>query len=316
MSKKIDVSVILVNYKTFSYTKAAIHSIIEKTSSLNYEIIVIDNSCDTGEKVKLDSLSKYASVIYSKSNVGFGVANNNASLLAKGEYLFFLNTDTVLLNNSIFILYDFIRNNPCVGAVCPNLYNASLEPTHSFFKSKYTPFTLINKRFFPISFSKLFSKKRKDFNYKKKPVEIKGYICGAALMIRKELFKNIGGFSKDIFMYGEDVLLGGAINKKTNFKMYNIPSSKIMHLEGGSSQNGITQFKAYNMMRGRYLYFYNLYDKKTAIKAIQNSIAYYKKMKIICKIIKNKDSYERFEIMKKNADIILLEVTRNGSANT
>ncbi|MBR4770370.1 MAG: oligosaccharide repeat unit polymerase, partial [Clostridia bacterium] len=112
----VDVSVVFVNYFTCDLTCQAIASVRERSRGFTYEIIVVDNSCDEAEFARLtERLQGLATVIDAKGNLGFGRANNLAATKAKGKYLFFLNTDTLLLNNAIFELYAFLEQNPRAG---------------------------------------------------------------------------------------------------------------------------------------------------------------------------------------------------------
>ena len=99
----MDVSVIIVNYNTYELTSACIESIIKNTTNISYEIIVVDNASTDGSKDRFetDSRIKY---IYSEKNGGFGYGNNRGIEIAKGDYLFLLNSDTLLVNNAIQIV--------------------------------------------------------------------------------------------------------------------------------------------------------------------------------------------------------------------
>ncbi|MDR2202246.1 MAG: glycosyltransferase, partial [Clostridiales bacterium] len=104
MNVQIDVSVIFVNYNTKDMTINAINSVFEKTEGVSFEVIVVDNKSSDG------SLDEFRKVFGSKiktidagDNLGFGRANNLGAAAACGEYLFLLNTDTLLVNNAIKI---------------------------------------------------------------------------------------------------------------------------------------------------------------------------------------------------------------------
>ncbi|MGL4998074.1 MAG: glycosyltransferase [Cetobacterium sp.] len=106
----------------------------EKTSDVDYEIILVDNDSKDGSheyfsNLKLDNF-KY---IQSGSNLGFGKANNLGYKIAKGNKIFLLNTDTLLINNAINILYDEISKDSEIGVVGGNLYDIDMKPAHSFF---------------------------------------------------------------------------------------------------------------------------------------------------------------------------------------
>ena len=90
----MDVSIIIINYKTEELTVNCLESIKQKTNGINYEVIVIDND---SQDASIDNIMKahpWAKYIKSSENLGFGKANNLAAKEAVGKYVFFLNSDT------------------------------------------------------------------------------------------------------------------------------------------------------------------------------------------------------------------------------
>lgn len=265
----IDVSIIIVNYKTSNLVKDCIASVKEKSSLFTYEIIVVDNSVDEEELKKLKLLeSDDIHIIDAKGNLGFGKANNLGTTIAEGKYLYFLNSDTLLINNAIYELKKFLDENNDTGIVGSNLYTKELKPNHCFIQSEkniksdkktYNFISVLKKQIF---------KKRIDFNYTDKNKRIDGYVCGASLMIRKSLFDELGGFDKDIFMYAEESLLCYRCINEKHYKIYNIPSSKIIHFEGGSDTSvSYHHYKVF--VDGNVVYYTKAFSKNTAIKYLK-----------------------------------------------
>jgi len=129
----MDVSIIIVNYNTAKLLMDAIDSVFEKTEGVTYEIIIVDNNSPSNPKDIL--IERYGDkIIYLglSENIGFGRANNEAAKIAKGRNLFFLNPDTILLNNAVKILSDYLDDNPCVGCCGGNLVDRDGKPTKSF----------------------------------------------------------------------------------------------------------------------------------------------------------------------------------------
>ena len=101
----MDVSIIIVNYKTLSLIVNCIRSIIEKTDGISYEIIVVDNnSNDDFSKCLKDKFGNLVKCVPLQENIGFGRANNEGLKIATGRNIFYLNPDTLLINNAIKIL--------------------------------------------------------------------------------------------------------------------------------------------------------------------------------------------------------------------
>lgn len=249
----MDVSIIIVNYNTEKLILDCIQSIHEKTEGISFEIIVVDNASPNEPSIlKKDSRIKY---IQSETNLGFGRANNLGAKYAKGDYLHFLNPDTILINNAIYALWDYIRQHPEVGMVGSNLYQKDLSPNHSY--GIKDP-GILQEFILPSLFRK---HKRNDFNYSHTPLRI-AYTTGASILINKQLFDLIEGFNTDFFMYYEETYLCYLIRRK-GYKIMNIPQSKIIHLEGQSftlKKNRENLFhkgrKIYLIKRYNRLYYY------------------------------------------------------------
>jgi GT2 family glycosyltransferase len=261
----MDISIVIVNYKTPKLVLDCLNSIQKHSKGFTYEVILIDNS---GTKKDLKTLKKVClpfsfATIYSKNiNLGIVGGNNYGASLAHGDFIFFLNSDTILINNAIGELFRVISSNINVGIVGSNLYSPKMKPTHSFVKEKYDLKHLkLRNLLIPSFWRKLIY--NTEFNHTKKNRQIDGYISGACLMIRKNLFDEIHGYDPEIFMYADDTLLCYKV-KEAGYKMLNVPSSKIIHLEGGSDSKEFTDFKIKNYSYGNYVFFKRAYGDKEA----------------------------------------------------
>lgn len=283
----IDVSIILVNYKTSKFVHDVISSIKEKSQGFSYEIIVVDNSNDIDEfNQLLDLEGQGVKVVDAKDNLGFGKANNLGAQYASGKYLYCLNTDTILMNNAIFELKDFLDKHDNVAVVGSNLYTKEDEPNHSFYpieKNLKNEKKMVGLK---TAFIKFITRKRKDFNYTDTPLKIEGYVCGASMMIRKDVFDQLGGFDRDIFMYAEESLLCYRVIHELKKDIYNIPSSKIIHFEGGSFEKEVPYNHAKIMIDGNCVYYNKLFGKEETIKFLRWNIYNFKKKQFISLFIK------------------------------
>ena len=232
----MDVSIIIVNYNTISLLTDAVDSVFEKTEGIEYEIIVVDNnSSDNSKNILAEKYGNRVNFIGLPENIGFGRANNEAVKIAKGRNIFFLNPDTILLNNAVKILSDYLDNNPRVGCCCGNLLDIDKNPTHSF--SRYcipSIFEEINQLFFRLP-GKLLYGKNTIYNNTNKPLKV-AYITGADLMIRKDIFDVHNGFDPAFFMYYEEAELEYRV-KNNNYLIISVPFAQIIHLEGKSFSN-------------------------------------------------------------------------------
>lgn len=231
----MDVSVIIINYNTIRLTIQCIQSILDFTTGVTYEIIVIDNN--SGDDIEAAVAEHFGGCdidITCKKldgNIGFGRANNEGFKIAHGRNVFCLNPDTILKNNAIKILSDFIDAHPEAGVCGGNIYSLDMQPNHSF------------KRFLPgfewewhlltfQKFEKLFYGNGTEFNNTGKPMEV-GYITGADMMMRRSDAEHLGGFSPEFFMYYEETDLCLRM-RKSGKKIVSVPEARIVHLEGAS----------------------------------------------------------------------------------
>lgn len=221
----LDVSVIIVNYNTLKMTDECICSVIEKTSGISCEIILVDNASTDGSKefFSKDSRVKY---IYNNENLGFGRANNKGIEIAQGRNILFLNSDTLLRNNAIKILSDYLDNHPKVGACGGNLYNQYGKSTHSFYRRLPSVLDELDS-FFSGRLYKMIYGPTWEFNNKNKPLKV-GHITGADLMVRRETLKSVGGFDERFFMYYEDTELCHRISG-TGLAIVSCPEAEITH---------------------------------------------------------------------------------------
>lgn len=103
----MDVSVIIVNYNTLDLTRNCLKSIYEQTKDINFEVIVSDNGSVDGSIEMIRQDFPQVVLIENNANLGFGAANNRGLKIARGKYILYLNSDTLLQNNVVKIFYDY-----------------------------------------------------------------------------------------------------------------------------------------------------------------------------------------------------------------
>lgn len=249
----MDVSIIIVNYNTSSLISDCLESICRRTKGIFYEIIVVDNNTeDLNEAIKNPGMEDLK-FIQLPENVGFGRANNEGLKIAKGRNILFLNPDTIIINNAIKILSDYLDTHRNCGACGGNLYDSDLKPTGSH-GQKY-PST---SGYFSFLIPKVFTRtENESFNYSDKAIKV-AYICGADLMIPRNILDRLGGFDPGFFMYFEEIELCFRISK-SGFQIVNIPTAHIQHLEGKSGN--VSDRKACQHFESSTLFFKKRYGK-------------------------------------------------------
>ena len=281
-----DLSIIFVNYKTRDLTINAIKSVFEKTQGINFEIFVVDNNSQDGSIEAIEQEFPNINIIKNPVNAGFGAANNLAIKQAKGKYILCLNTDTLLINNAIKIMYDFMekKENQKVGACGGYLYNEIFQPVMAGGNFPNIIDLLLKFKFqLPKSIIKKFSVGLKSDELTN--LENIDHIIGADIFFRKCVLDRVGLFDEEYFMYLEETDLCYRI-KKAGYKIKFVQDAKIIHLEGQSTKNKITSKKM--LKKSQFLYL----KKHKPNDIIKFKIIYILLYLIDWLILRNKDSKE------------------------
>ncbi|MEQ8812895.1 MAG: glycosyltransferase family 2 protein [Imperialibacter sp.] len=264
------VSAIYVNHNTSALLLESASSLIEKSVSSSFEIIIIDNASNEKEKSILRSASQKKKtqnirLIFSEVNLGFGKANNLGAKHASGKYLFFINPDTLILNDVLEIFVSFMRDSgPNVAACGGGLLTKNLQPNHSYGNF---PGILLEVCNIGLGLSFLLN------GYYERKIAIGAkvhgsgklqvpYIVGADVFIRNELFWKVGGFDENYFLYYEETDVFLRLSK-LGLTSYILPEAKIIHFEGGavgnSQSNTFNRFKHEVLLRSKLYYYKKWY---------------------------------------------------------
>lgn len=294
----MDVSIIIVNYKTVHLILSCLESIETHTQDILYEIIVVDNNSEDNFQSIIQSRFPKVKCLSLKENLGFGKANNEGYKIAKGRNIFYLNPDTILLNNAIKILSDYLDANKNVGACGGNLYDELLKPALSFRRIFPSLFWEFNELFWLIP-EKLLYHSNRIFNNGNRPIRV-SYITGADLMTRRVIIDNLKGFSPEFFMYYEETDLCKRI-WDIGWEIHSIPMAKIQHLEGKSFKNKDREININQIMfseKGRKIYYSKNYSRQYQYFAnIIHKLFLYSRLVIFSFF--NKYKYKKYKILNK-----------------
>jgi hypothetical protein len=245
------VSIIVVSYNTRDMTLHCLRSIFDQTRQ-PFELIVVDNASMDGSACAIATEFSDIRLLAETQNHGFAKANNIAARLARGEYLLLLNPDTIVLDGAIDRILDFARRVPDAGIWGGRTLNGdrSLNPTNCW--ARMTLWSLTSQ---VLGFTSLF-RRSAIFNPEgygawlrdsERTVDI---VTGCFLLIRKELWKKLGGFDASFVMYGEEAdlclraRLLGAEPRIT-------PEAQIIHYVGASE--AVQSDKMVRLLRAKLL---------------------------------------------------------------
>src|SRR3989338_5548909 len=238
-------SVIILTYNTKDITLDAIKSIEknykDKVSDGIFQLIVCDNKSKNSTIEALNEYKKTSSIklfqiVDNGSNLGFAAGNNKGIFYVKGEYVLFLNPDTVVYKDTLDHMIDFMDKNPKVGASSCKLINKDGLVDfncHRGFPTPWNAFCYFSglQRIFPKS--RLFSGytqgwKNSDSTHKVDSIE------GAFMLIPYNIGEKVGWWDEDYFFYGEDLQLCFDI-QKLGYEIYYLGEVSIMHIGGAAS---------------------------------------------------------------------------------
>ena len=235
----MQLSVIIVNYNVKYFLEQCLCSVIKACKNITTEILVIDNSSTDGSEVYLTS--KFPSVYFnwSKENAGFAKANNIAITQANGDYILFLNPDTILSEECLEKSIAFFRSHSDAGALGIRMVDGAgnfLKESKRSFPSPFTSFAKLSglSRIFP--HSKIFNRYHLGHLSEMENHEV-DVLAGAYMMLPKKVINEVGSFDELFFMYGEDVDLSYRI-QSAGYKNYYFSQSSIIHFKGESTKKG------------------------------------------------------------------------------
>ncbi|MBE8232877.1 MAG: glycosyltransferase family 2 protein [Endozoicomonadaceae bacterium] len=248
-------AIVIINYKTPQLVIDCLNSLISEIKDIDAKVIVVDNhsgddSCQLIQAwIDKSSISAKVILIPSKTNSGFSGGNNlGIKHVEAGNYLL-LNSDTVVRAGAIQQLLDQATKDDSAGLISPRLEWPDATPQKSCFRF-HTP---ISEMISAASTGPIY----KLFNAFRVPRELSDdhnyydWTSFACVLIKGQVFKDIGLMDNSYFMYFEDVMFCFRA-KQAGWKVLNIPEAHVVHLRGGSSP-----VKSLNKQRKRLpRYFY------------------------------------------------------------
>lgn len=258
----IDISIIIVHYKTFRLTLNAIHSIYQSERLYSYEIILIDNNSQDGLIKHVIEAFPHVRVISNEENIGFAKANNQGIQIANGRYVLLLNSDTIVMSNTLEVMVSYMDSHPNVGASGCKVVLPNGELDKACRRGFPTPSASF---YYAFGFSKLFPNVPRFNQYQlgyldpdeSYPVDC---LVGAFMMVRREVIDQVGGLDEEFFMYGEDIDWCYRI-KQAGWGIYYYPKTSITHYKGASSRRKPLKI-VYEFHRAMWLFHRKHYKKK------------------------------------------------------
>jgi len=235
----LQLSVIIVNFNVKYFLEQCICSLIQATRGIDTEIWVVDNASTDGSVEFIKHHFSNIRLEANEKNVGFAKANNQVLAKCTGDYVLYLNPDTLLAEDSIQKCLSFFDTHPYVGGLGIRMLDGEgkflPESKRSFPTPLISLFKLVGlSALFPTS--RFFAKYNLG-NLPQHQTNEVDVLSGAFLMAPLPLLKKLQGFDETFFMYGEDVDLSYRI-QEAGYKNYYFADSAIIHFKGESTRKG------------------------------------------------------------------------------
>lgn len=254
----MDVSIVIINYNTYKLTCNCLQSVFERTNGISYEVILVDNASSEIEPIRFETLFPALKVIRLPNNLGFAGGNNVGISYATGKYLLLLNSDTILVDNSVLTTYNYLEHHPDAGVVSSKLVfpdGRHQSVAQRFPSIRYQLFELfrIQKLIGKTKGGRLLLGSFFDHNSN----AVVDWVWGTYFMFRKEILHKLPGKKLDesYFMYAEDMQWCWDI-KKLGYEIHFCAETTVVHLMGGSSAD-----KSKNMQESGDKFFVRNYGK-------------------------------------------------------
>ncbi|MGA2675609.1 MAG: glycosyltransferase family 2 protein [Methanobacterium sp.] len=264
----MDLSIIIINYRTYEFTKKTIDSIINKKYSFNYELIIVDNASGDNslESLKKDYYKKIDTglikFISNNENKGFAYANNLALKQTNSKYILLLNSDTKIINDCLEKCLKFMDTDKNIGALgCKvMLSNGSLD------KACRRSYPNVKVSFYRMTgLSHIFPKSKRFNKYNLTYLDENGIydvdcLSGAFMLLRSEVLSQVGFLDENFFMYGEDIDYCYRI-KKNGWKVNYYGEAKVIHYKGASSKKQESKL-LYEFYKSMHIFYNKHYEKE------------------------------------------------------
>jgi hypothetical protein len=247
-------SVILVNYNDRAHLDNCLSSVEENSQGIDFEIIIVDNNSTDGSQEFILKNFPRVRLLLNSENFGFSKANNQAIKQSRGEFILFLNTDTVIYPGALRLLLQELKSNPKFGAIGPalfpkkNAYQVSFGGSVNFFSQVF-------QKYFFNGYYRLILR----ISQRQREV---AWLSAACLLVRRQALEEVGFFDENFFIYFEDIDLCVRI-KKRGWKLIYLPTARVFHAGGITTATKKLQSR-YEYRRSQ-LYFYQKHNSRISL---------------------------------------------------
>lgn len=312
----MNLSVIILNYNVRYFLEQCVFSVQKALENIDGEIIVIDNNSSDDSCTMMKEKFPLVKLIENKENTGFPKGNNIGVAEAKGEYLCILNPDTVVAEDTFLKILNFKlqTSNSKLGIIGCKLIDGTGNFLPESKRGVPTPWVAFTKIFRLYKISTFFGKYYAQHLTKNQSGKV-DILVGAFMIVKRDLYNEVGGFDENYFMYSEDIDLSYMILKlgKENYYFH---ETSVIHYKGESTVRDGLYMKRF---REAMQFFYKKHFKKSVIFDIMMQIGAFSfslvkknQQKTEKKVI---DEYIVFSKLKLNLNLPLKTTYYNDLSN-
>ena len=230
----MELSVIILNYNVRYFLELCVLSVQNAIQNLDAEIIVIDNNSVDDSCEMMKKRFPNIQLIENKQNLGFPKGNNIGVDLAQGDYICILNPDTVVAEDTFTKVLAFAKKQNELGIIGVKLIDGTGNFLPECKRGVPTPFVAFTKitglyKFFPKTFGQYYAQHLSENQTGKVAI-----LVGAFMVLKRELYNEIGGFDENCFMYSDDIDLSYMALKKGKANYY-FHETSVIHYKGEST---------------------------------------------------------------------------------
>jgi len=244
----LELSIIIVNWNAGAYLHACLAQLGAGALPPAWEIILVDNASTDGSAVAAVTDFPAVRLLQNDRNDGFAAGNNWALAAAKGRFVLFLNPDAEAKPAVVQAMLTYLQAHPAVGVVGPRLMSSKGRLQGGAAGYDPAPHTIFNYAFFlyhifPHSRHSLWL--GHSFYAEQRPIEV-DWVSGAAMMVRREIFRQVGLLDERFFMYVEDIEFCRRV-RAAGWQVHVLPMLTVIHHIGRSARQREAAFYAANI---------------------------------------------------------------------
>ena len=279
----VDVSVLVTNWNGCDVLRECLRSLARETNGVQYETVVVDDASTDGSTAMIRREFPGVRLLTNPLNAGFVRSNNAGAEVARGRYLFLLNSDTILVSNAVMILAEYLDRHERVGACGGWLLGPDGSSQISFGYAPSLRQALVDALFLNDLFpgARLPGRGIVPGRKLKSPIPVE-YVSGADLMVRRDFVERFGLFDTAFEAYCEEVDLCRRVRRSGNMDVHFVPDARIVHIGGFSYRK--TGPRRISMQCRSYRTFLRKYHGEFYATAVRTLFAWHYAVKLIFRI--------------------------------